>query len=346
MSPFGGAGKEAEFQMKRHAFVLAVVLAGAGFIGPCAAQSRVGPTGTDMNQDSNNAQSGIDNTLDLVNQEQFRQKRNMLGLTAEQLQAKDKADLADLVKSAQFQCEVTNAQEILEGTETIGGKSVKTKTYEGVCSNGLGYFIVGRGQGVSLSGFTCFAADATLQADLKAHRSADPVCTLPEISDIKAIASNVLLRKGHACQVRDVRWVGISPKSNTDFTEIACGDGTGFILASPLPGSTLASQLVRCRDSAAQGMPCKLSDNGEPIITLQTFKDALAQHHVACDVSDERVIGKESVSQRHVVEFSCTQRPEGLVAYIPLSDSKAPFETYSCADAAKRGVVCKLTPAK
>ncbi len=332
--------------MKRHAFVLAVVFAGAGLVGPCAAQVQAGPAGTVMSPNADNATSGVNNTSDVIDQEQFRQKRNMLGLTAEQLQAKDRADLADLIKAAQFQCDVTNAQEVLEGSETVSGKAVKTKTYEAVCGSGLGYFIVGRGPEASLSGFTCFAADATLQADLKAHRSADPVCTLPEISDVKMIASNVLLRKGHACQVRDVRWVGISPKSNTDFTEIACGDGTGFILASPLPGSTLTPQLVRCRDSAAQGMPCKLSDNGEPIITLQTFKDALAQHHIACDASGERLIGKESVSQRHVVEFSCTQHPGGLVAYIPLGDNKAPFETLSCADAAKRGVACKLTPAK
>jgi len=58
------------------------------------------------------------------------------------------------------------------------------------------------------------------------------------------------------------------------------------------------------------------------------------------------VIGKETLSQRHVVEFACAQHPEGLVAYIPLEGNTAPFETLDCAAAAKRGLVCKLTPVK
>jgi hypothetical protein len=331
--------------MNRRILVLAAVFASACAIEPCAAQSAVGPTMTDQNARSANDNLNLNTPLDKIRKEEFRQKRNLLGLKPEQLQAKDKADVIVVVNSAQFPCDVTNAQLLLEGSEKADGKTVKTKIYEAACGNGLGYFIIEREQQSRPSGFTCFAADATHDADVEAHREPGPVCTLPENLDLKTMATKVLLGKGKNCLVHDTRWIGQSSKSNSDYTEIACSDGNGFILASPLPGSTLQPQIVKCHDSAMQGLPCKLSDNGQ-IITLQTFKDALAQHQVVCDASDVRVIGKETARQRHVVEFACKQHPEGLIAYIPLDGNTAPFESLDCAAAAKRGLACKLTPAK
>ena len=333
--------------MSRHLVVLVALCAGACFVEPSAAQmSNTAAAGTAVGSGTTSPDAVPNATLDMINRDILKQKRETLGLTAEQLRDKDKADLTGLLNSVQFSCPVTDAQLRLEGTETVDGASVKTQSYEAACGNGLGYFIVGRGQQGRLSGITCFAADATRQADLQAYRQPDLACTLPENLDTKTIATNVVLRKGMSCAVRDVRWIGVSAKSNTDYTEIACSDGTGFILASPLPGSTATPQLVKCHDAAAQGIPCKLSDNGALIITLQTFKDALAQHQVACDVSDVRSIGKETKSGRHVVEFACKQHPEGLVAYIPLNGNTAPFETLDCAAAAKRGVACKLKQVK
>ena len=333
--------------MNRYITVLAAVFAGMLFAVPGAAQMVPrGPadsTGTPAGQTSPNTISN--SMLDLISKEALKQKREKLGLTPEQLQAQDKADVTALANSIQFPCDVTNAQLLLEGNETIDGKPVKTKSYEAACGNGFGYFIVGREQPGRPSGFTCFGADAMHEIDLKAHRQPGPVCGLPESLDMKTIATNVLLRQGKNCLVRDIKWVGQSAKSNTDYTEIACNDGNGFILASPLPGSTMKPLILKCHDAAMQGTPCKLSDNGQ-VITVQTFKDALAQHQVACDASDVRVIGKETAKQRHVVEFKCKQHTEGLVAYIPLDGNAAPFEALDCAAAAKRGTVCKLTPAK
>ncbi|MGA7676269.1 MAG: hypothetical protein WCA78_14635 [Rhizomicrobium sp.] len=333
--------------MNRHIIALATVFAGACFTLPSAAQyGPTGPTERTSNESSHTTTFNLNSPSEIADKDAFMNKRKRLGLTPEQMRAQDMAEVTNLVNSAQFSCDVTNAQLLLEGSETTNGNTVKTKTFEATCGNGLGYFFVGRGQLGPLSGFTCFAANATNDADVKAHRDPDMVCTLPENLDMKAIATKVLLRKGVSCPVGDVKWRGTNSKSNTDYTEIACSDGNGFILASPLPGSTLKPQLVRCHDAAMQGIPCKLSDNGQ-VLTTQTFIDALAQHHVACDAPDVRVIGKEATKQqRHVVEFACKQHPEGLVAFIPLEGNTAPFETLDCAAAAKRGVACKLTPVK
>jgi hypothetical protein len=93
-----------------------------------------------------------------------------------------------------------------------------------------------------------------------------------------------------------------------------------------------------------QGIPCKLSDNGVLPATDRDFKNALIQHNVRCDAAEVRSIGREAIQKRHVVEFFCPQQqPAGLVAFIPLNGNSAKFETVDCVEAAKRGVVCKLT---
>ncbi len=75
---------------------------------------------------------------------------------------------------------------------------------------------------------------------------------------------------------------------------------------------------------------------------MDTFKNALAQHNVACNAANMRLIGKETPLKRHIVEFQCPhEHPEGLVALIPLQDSAAPFEILNCAQAAdKYKIIC------
>jgi hypothetical protein len=335
--------------VNRRVIFLAAIFASAYLVEPCAAQNaqgRVGIPVSDQNSRSAGYASALNSPWEQAKEQEFLQKRSLLGLSPEQLRAQDKAAATELVTTFQLPCDVTSAQLRLEGSEKIDGISVKSQTYETACNNGLGYLLVGRGQPGRPYGITCFAADATREADLKAHKQPDIFCTLPENQDVKATAANILLRKGKSCVVRAVRWVGVSPTSNTDYTEIACNDGNGYVLASPMPGSKVIPQLVKCHDAAVQGIICKMSDNGVKIVTVQTFKDALTQHHVACDASGVRVIGKETVTKRHVVEFLCKEHPEGLIAYIPLDDNPTPFETMDCATAAKRGLACNLTPVK
>jgi len=100
---------------------------------------------------------------------------------------------------------------------------------------------------------------------------------------------------------------------------------------------------VSCHDAAMQGVPCKLTKTGEPVVTLQDFKDALAKHHIACEAGEKdiHVFGKENVQKRYVVQFHCRQNDKSLVAFIPLADSTTPFEAIDCKAAAKRGFKCR-----
>jgi len=266
------------------------------------------------------------------------------GKTVEDLMKEDQAAASVLVTKMPLACQVQKAILAAQGPETVDGKTTQTSTYETVCANGMGYFLISRDVGLP-SGLSCFAADTARAIDVAAGRKPAPYCALPEVADIKAMASSVITRAGTPCTVRDYRWVGQNTSLHVEFDEVVCSDNKGYILALALPGSLSPVHVSTCHDSAMRGLPCKLSDNGGAIITKQVFKGALQKHAIACDAGDADIhpFGQETVQKRYVVEFKCVQQPKGLVTYIPLADAKAPFEAIDCAAAAKRGVKCTLT---
>jgi len=269
------------------------------------------------------------------------------GKTKAPTQAEIMSNAQTLANSLQLSCNVSDAALVAEGPATVNGQATNTRTYEVACGSGMGYFLVSLDPGKPY-GFSCFAADATRAADVAAGRTPSAVCKLTANADVKAMATAVLSRTGINCTVRGFRSVGVSTKTNTEYTEVVCNNGTGYMLGTPVPGTVGQLRVATCHGSA---ITCQLSDSGPsaaaaPAVTKQSLKDALVQHNVACDVSDMRVVGQESVMKRYVAEFQCRQQPKGLVAFIPLNGNTAKFEALDCAAAAKRSVTCTLTTAK
>lgn len=343
--------------MNRSITIAAAALAAVAFCASAAAQSAGSapsgsggiPMGNHMGQ-NNMTQDQFNQVQEYADQSKRLTKEDKAnGKTLADLLAEDKVNAEALAKSMPLACEVDQAILTARGPVAVDGKAVDTKTYEVACTNGMGYFLVSQTPGAPY-GFSCFAADATRAADVAAGRPPGTVCKLPPNADLKAMAAGLLSKVGVTCAVRDYKWVGQSTAAKTEFDEVACTDGRGFMVTSALPGSTKPINALTCHDSAAQGLACKLSDNGALPVTLQTFKDALGQHNVACDANANengiRLIGQETAKKRYVVEFKCSQQPKGLIAFIPLAGNTAPFETIDCPVAAKRGIACKLTVTK
>ncbi len=332
---------------------LGLLLSTAGALGqqaPAGGQSTPGMGGSSVPAGTQNGRSMTSDEFNKLEDYAIQSRRltaKNQGKTLDQLLAEDKAAATALAAKMPLACQVDKAMLAAEGPETVAGKTVHTKTYETACSNGMGYFLTERDSG-SPSGITCLAADTLRQQDVKAGRKPGIFCKMPEIADARVLLTNVITRAGTPCTVTNYRWAGQSSAAHTEFDEVVCSDKKGYMLAIALPGSVAPVRVSTCHDSAMRGLPCKLSDNGGQIITIQTFKDALQKRGVACDAGDKdvRVIGRENVQKRFVVEFRCHQHPNGLVAYIPLGSNKAPFEALDCASAARRGVTCKLNAAK
>jgi hypothetical protein len=316
---------------------------GAGTAMGAPGGSGAVPTGNHMGP-NNMTQEQFNELADYADRAKRLTKEDKAkGKTLKDLLAEDKVNATALARSMPLSCDVTDAILAAQGPATLDGKTVDTKTYEAACTNGMGYFLISQEPGKPY-GFSCFAADATRAADVAAGRTPGAVCQLPPNADVKIAMASVLNRLGTNCTTRDYRWAGISRVTNSEFNEVACTDGKGFILKTALPGSMAPPFVVDCHTSGMQGLPCTLTSSGV-LVTTQTFRDALAAHKVPCTASDNnvRALGQQTASKRYVVEFQCPEQPKGLVAFIPLNGNSAPFETLNCAAAAKKGATCKLT---
>lgn len=337
--------------MKNFVVAIAAVAAVISLVASAPAQFSGGMTGAQSIPSINgqNTTSTVDEFAKLKEYE-FKARKlsaedKKKGKTLAQALAEDKAAAIELVKVLPLSCEVTDAMEVAEGpVTTADGATVNTKTYEVTCANGLGYLLVWRDVGKP-DGFSCFVADATRVADIAAKRKPGVACQLPGNADLKQMGTVVLSKIGITCPVRDYRLIGQSTADHTEFVEFACPNNQGYIVVSAVPGSAVPVRADTCQKSAARGLPCKFSDNGAELITLKTFREALTKHGIVCDAADKTtyLFGQQTRSKRHVVEFQCWQYPKGLVAFIPLGDNPAPFESMDCPSAKQKyGVVCVL----
>jgi hypothetical protein len=261
-------------------------------------------------------------------------------------------------------CELTDAEQVGSGKTTVDNQSVDIGLYETACSNGMGYLLtlVGKASG---SGISCFAASATQPGDASNPSKVDSKCHLSANQDINAIATTVMRNAGTVCDAHGVKWLGQSGSPVLDYTEVACDEGKGFVLRTPAPGSIGATiDVLSCSDAAMHGAHCQMSTpavaaasapaatGGGPLADgprpdLQWFKDALSKHGVSCDVKKARVVGRESIKRRYIVEYQCPQQPQGLVAYVPSpGDTAGAFESIDCAVATERKIGCQFVGAR
>ena len=265
--------------------------------------------------------------------------------------AKAKAQSIPLLQSLQIACEVSDAKLVVAGTSRpkSGGKEVETRVYEVACSGAMGYVLETRGSDQPMA-ISCLSAEEARLADTAKGKEPSFICKLPANKDVNGmVASMIAADAGAPCEVRTLQLFGRSAATRSDYTEVACADGKGFMLRVAQPGSTTKNTAMSCGDAAKQGIKCKLTDSGpaEVPVTLQTFKEALAQNGVSCNIGQIRLIGQEDHLKRYVVEYVCADQSSDRVAFLPLAGNATPYESLDCASAlSTRGVACTLTPMK
>jgi hypothetical protein len=259
--------------------------------------------------------------------------------------AKDKARAKEesgrLASAIELACEPTDAERVGGGKTRTDGKIVEVNVYEVACRNGTGYFLISQGP-QKPTAMSCFAADATRAADIAQGGKSDFYCQLPANRDVKAMAASLMTTAGTECSVSNFRWFGLSASSHTEYSEVVCADGKGYLLKTPQTGLSAQTSVMTCQEAATFGLKCHLTDGG-PVstpVTMQTFRDALKQNGVGCEPTQLRVIGREAVDKRYVVEVQCPERPGGIVAFVPLEGNTKAFEAIDCAGAVERDIRC------
>lgn len=259
--------------------------------------------------------------------------------------AKAKAQAAKYARAMQLDCAVDDARLVVAGSLTAGGQEVSTRVYEVACSGGPGYLLETQGTDKALA-ISCVAAESARADDVAKGREAGYFCSLPANKDVWASVAALMATAGTTCTVRNLRWVGRSTTTNTEYAEVACRDGKGFVLGTAIPGTTAKTAVLPCAEAARRGITCRLTEtaSAEPQATMQTYKEALARNGVRCEISQIRLIGQEDHLRRYVVEYLCAGQGSGRVAFLPLDGNTNPYEAMDCGAAViDRGVACVLT---
>jgi len=259
--------------------------------------------------------------------------------------AKAKAQSLPLLQALQISCDVNDAKLVIAGTSRpkSGGKELETRVYEVACAGSMGYLLetVSKAMHIAIS---CLSAEEARAVDVAKGKEPSFFCKLPENADVYALVTSMIKAGvGAQCEVGTLQLYGRSQSTHTEYSEVACKDGKGFLLRMAQPGTQAETVVMSCAEAAKQSIKCRLTDPGpvEAPVTLQTFKEALARNGVACDIGQIRLIGQEDHLKRYVVEYICANQPQSAIAFIPLAGNSNPYESLDCATAlSRRDVAC------
>jgi hypothetical protein len=259
--------------------------------------------------------------------------------------AKAKAQSLPLLQALQISCEVSDAKLVIAGTRRpiSGGKEQETRVYEVACMGSIGYLLETVGKDMPI-GISCLSAEEARAADVAKNKEPSFFCKLPANTNVYAMVSSMILAGvGAQCDVGTLQLYGRSESTHSEYSEVACKDGNGFLLRIAQPGFQAKTVVMSCAEAAKQSIKCRLTDPG-PVdvpVTLQTFKEALAQNGVTCGIAQIRLIGQEDHLKRYVVEYLCANQAKSAIAFLPLTGNSNPYESLDCATAlSRRDVAC------
>lgn len=320
-----------------------VAIIGLGAVLSTAAYAQKSSPGYQENSGMNGSLSRSD--LEKLNGEHPKEQDSAAA------RAKARAESAKLVTTLQLPCDMTDAQLVVSGTRrpASGGREVEARVYEVACSQGMGYLLETQGSAAPLA-ISCLSAEEARSADEAKGKEPGFFCKLPGNKDAYALVTSLIAADaGVQCTVQKLQLFGRSESTKSEYSEVACQEGKGYLVRTPLPGSQAETTVTSCADAAEQGIKCRLTDAGpvEPRVTSDTFKEALAQHGVSCQIGQVRLIGQEDHLKRYVVEYRCADQAAGAgVAFIPLEGNTNPYEAMDCAAAATHGLACVLASAR
>jgi hypothetical protein len=262
--------------------------------------------------------------------------------------AKAKAQSLPLLQAVQISCDVSDAKLVIAGTRrpVSGGKEVETRVYEVACTGNMGYLLETVGKEMPIA-ITCLSAEEARAADVAKGKEPSFFCKLPENTNVYGMVTSMIMAgAGAQCDVGTLQLYGRSESTHSEYSEVACKDGDGFLLRIAQPGSQAKTVVMSCAEAAKQSIKCRLTDAGpvEVPVTLQTFKEALAGNGVSCDIGQIRLIGQEDHMKRYVVEYLCANQAKSAIAFIPLAGNSNPYESLDCATAlSNRDVTCTFS---
>jgi hypothetical protein len=231
------------------------------------------------------------------------------------------AGLSGVVAQAGRACTVDKARYI--------GSSADVTYYEVACHEGSGYVLQApKAPGATPVATMClaFGPDSNVKCELT-----PPAQQLAFIDQLAATS-------GKACTVKDKRYLGATP-DHTDFFEIACTDGKGYVLEADATGKL--KDTVDCAKAAGIAGGCTLTD-ARLAQTEQNavYTDLSKKAGFDCAVSKYAEF-PANADNAEVVELACSNRPDGGVGIFP---PKGAPQVLDCLRAETEGYKCSFSP--
>ena len=229
-----------------------------------------------------------------------------------------------IIAAANLDCTVDSARWI---GEVEGGQR-----YEVGCANSDGYWVEAGPGGEPGTVIDCLRLVA-----------AGRECALTTPAEQGAFVSRKFAGQGAAdCAVEAARFAGANP-AGEQFYEVKCSSGDGYFYQAGADGAF--KQAISCVEGARLG-GCKLVDNATlKAQMLEQHKALLTGASIPCAATGSRAMGTETDVGREVVEFTCSDRPLGLIGLFPKNGAGADYgvEAMDCLTASWRTLTCELT---
>jgi hypothetical protein len=248
--------------------------------------------------------------------------------------AKDAATEAvtPIIAAAGISCTPTAAR---VGGDFMTADKAPAKIYEVACQEGMGYVIIAKTKpgADAPKAYTCMMASQP-GPDGKPTPLA---CKLPANAHPETGLQPLMAQTGHACQVDKARTVGLG--ATQTYYEVACKDGTGYILQVPQAAGGPAVSATTCLAFGPQSkVQCTLST---PAAQLGVV-DGLAAATGKCTLKDKRYVATDSAGTDYF-EVACTDGK----GYILHSDASGHLkETIDCAVASGIAGGCTMTDSR
>ena len=173
--------------------------------------------------------------------------------------------------------------------------------------------------------------------------SVDPTsslaCKLTTMESQLAVADKLAAASGKNCTVKDRRYI-LSTADNSNYFEVACQDGKGYVLQQAADGSLARS--IDCANADFVNGGCTLTNSREQRTEQNALYTKLARKGgFECDVAKYGPFNS-GPPNHEVVELACSNRTDGAIAIFPASGAEAAV-FYDCAHSELVGFRCSFS---
>lgn len=188
----------------------------------------------------------------------------------------------------------------------MGQTSAGEQRYEIGCANAVGYWLDVNAQGEVSNPMSCLEVT-----------NAGGSCQFTTAQESAAWIAALAAPSGRTCQATTGRYVGLNRDTGVRYYEVGCSEGPGFMVRTTANNTFEA--VVECAAATGVAGGCTLSDTSAiQAAAASEYRTRLEQAGIACAFVSNGTPRQETAGDRRtVVEYECSDRPWGLVAFLP-----------------------------